>query len=114
MTLFQPHRYTRTRDLFEDFVSAFGSTDLLFLTEVYAAGEEPIAGASSEKLVEAMLARANLGGVVFKNKEGLAEEIAKLLQPNDVVVTLGAGDIFKVGKKLAQRLRKSDKNSALH
>ncbi len=114
VTLFQPHRYTRTRDLFEDFVSAFGSTDLLFLTEVYAAGEEPIAGASSEKLVEAMLARANLGGVVFKNKEGLAEEIAKLLQPNDVVVTLGAGDIFKVGKKLAQRLRKSDKNSALH
>lgn len=114
VTLFQPHRYTRTRDLFEDFVSAFGSTDLLFLTEVYAAGEEPIVGASGEKLAEAMLARANLKGVVFQTKEGLAEEVAKLIQPNDVVVTLGAGDIFKVGKKLAQRLRKSEKNAALH
>jgi len=115
VTLFQPHRYTRTRDLFDDFVSAFGSTDLLFLTEVYAAGEEPIAGASGEKLAEALLARANLGGVAFQaDKEGLAEEVAKLLKPNDVVVTLGAGDIFKVGKKLAQQLRKLEKSSLIH
>lgn len=115
VTLFQPHRYSRTRDLFEDFVSAFGNTDLLFLTEVYAAGEDPIAGINGEKLAQAMIAKSNLGGVSFRaDKEALAAEVAKLLQPNDVVVTLGAGDIFKVGKQLAQQLRKSEKNSLIH
>ncbi len=114
VTLFQPHRYTRTRDLFEEFTFAFGNTDLLLLTEVYAAGEDPIAGINGEKLAQAMLAKSNLGGVLFKaDKESLAAEVAKLLQPNDIVVTLGAGDIFKVGRKLAQYLRKMEKNSLL-
>ncbi len=115
VTLFQPHRYTRTRDLFEDFVSAFGNTDLLFLTEVYAAGEDPIAGVNSERLAQAMIEKTKLERVTFKaDKEALAAEVAKLIQPNDVVITLGAGDIFKVGKKLAQQLRKSEKNSSVH
>ncbi len=114
VTLFQPHRYTRTRDLFEDFVSAFGNTDLLILTEIYAAGEDPIAGVNSETLAQAMLEKAIHKVDYRADKEKLAFEVAKIIQPNDVVVTLGAGDIFKVGKQLAQQLRKSEKNSLIH
>src|SRR3989442_14931637 len=90
ITLFQPHRYTRTRDLFEDFKQAFGSTDILLLTEVYAAGEDPIEGVNGRKLAEALIAQRSGQSVYFNpDKEGLAAEVARLLQPNDVIVTLG-------------------------
>jgi UDP-N-acetylmuramate--alanine ligase len=109
ITLFQPHRYTRTRDLFEEFKQAFGNTDLLLLTEVYAAGEDPIEGVDGKKLADALLAQRSSQSVYFNpDKEGLAQEVTRLLKPNDVVVTLGAGDIVKVGKKLAQWMKKNE------
>jgi UDP-N-acetylmuramate--alanine ligase len=113
ITLFQPHRYTRTRDLFEEFKQAFGNTDLLLLTEVYAAGEDPIDGVNGRSLAEALIAQRSNQSVYFNpDKEGLAKEVERLVKPNDVIVTLGAGDIVKVGKKLAQWLRKNQKNVA--
>ncbi len=110
VTLFQPHRYSRTRDLFQDFEQAFGNTDVLFLTEIYAAGEDPIEGVSGKKLAEALIAHQNGQKIYFESdKEKLVEETVQFIKPNDVIVTLGAGDIVKVGKKLAQGLRKKEK-----
>ncbi|MFO1518088.1 MAG: UDP-N-acetylmuramate--L-alanine ligase [bacterium] len=111
VTLFQPHRYTRTRDLFAEFQGAFGNTDLLLLTEVYAAGEDPIAGVSGESLALAMKKKKDETGIYFSaDKETLADEAARIIRPNDVIVTLGAGDIVKVGRKIAQWLRKKEKH----
>ncbi|MBL7685954.1 MAG: UDP-N-acetylmuramate--L-alanine ligase, partial [Deltaproteobacteria bacterium] len=114
ITLFQPHRFTRTRDLFVEFQESFANTDVLLLTEVYAAGEDPIAGATGKSLAEAMLQKTSGNKVFFQaDKELLAEEVSRLLQPNDLVVTLGAGDIVKVGKKLAQVFRKKEKSISM-
>jgi len=109
VTLFQPHRYTRTRDLFDEFVQAFDQTDLLFLTEIYAAGEDPIEGVSAQKLVEALHTKRN-GSVSYSvDKDLLVEELLKVMQPGDVILTLGAGDIVKVGRKIAHCLKKKSK-----
>jgi UDP-N-acetylmuramate--alanine ligase len=113
ITLFQPHRYTRTRDLFNEFQEAFGNTDLLLLTEVYPAGEDPIQGVTGKRLAEAIAAQMRAHGIYFaSNKEILTEEVVRLVQPNDVIVTLGAGDIVQVGRRLAQWLRKKEKHSS--
>jgi UDP-N-acetylmuramate--alanine ligase len=104
VTLFQPHRFTRTRDLFADFTQAFEDTDLLFLTEIYPAGEEPIVGVSSRALYDAMASEK----VVFHpEKVGLAALVRERLQPGDIVLTLGAGDITKTGHELAKDLKKN-------
>ncbi len=109
VTLFQPHRYTRTRDLFNDFVQAFDQTDLLFLTEIYAAGEDPIDGVSSQKLTEVLHQKRN-GSVSYSvDKDLLVEEVLKIIQPGDVILTLGAGDIVQVGRKIAHWLKKKAK-----
>ncbi len=110
ITLFQPHRYTRTRDLFEEFQKAFGNTDILLLTEIYAAGEEPIKGISGQKLANALKIESTKNKIYFsQNKEELMSQASELIQPDDVVVTLGAGDIFQVGRKLAQQFRMKKK-----
>jgi UDP-N-acetylmuramate--alanine ligase len=117
VTLFQPHRYTRTRDLFQEFQQAFGGTDLLLLTEIYPAGEEPIEGVSGRRLAEAMKEGGQGNEVHFSpDAEDLMDQTSRLIQPNDVIVTLGAGDIVKVGKKLAQWLKKKEKHvvSGIH
>ncbi|HEX5033159.1 MAG TPA: UDP-N-acetylmuramate--L-alanine ligase [bacterium] len=102
VTLFQPHRYTRTRDLFQDFTQAFGEADKIFLTEVYAAGEEPIVGVSSRSLFDAM----DQQKVVYHpDKQSLAAAVAEQTEKGDVVLTLGAGDITKIGHDLAKRLK---------
>ncbi|HKY64556.1 MAG TPA: UDP-N-acetylmuramate--L-alanine ligase [bacterium] len=102
VTLFQPHRYTRTRDLFQDFTQAFGEADKVFLTEVYAAGEEPIVGVSSRSLFDAM----DQQKVVYHpDKQSLAAAVAEQAEKGDVVLTLGAGDITKIGHDLAKRLK---------
>ncbi len=104
--LFQPHRFTRTKYLFHDFVGAFAPVDHLIITDIYAAGEEPIQGINSEALVAAIKKKKN--GLKPQKVEysphvsGLASAVFPRLQPGDLVLTLGAGDIYKVGKELAQ------------
>ena len=97
---FQPHRYTRTHDLFEDFCSAFNDADLVFLTDIYAAGEEPIAGATSEKLAEAVRAHGHPDVTWVGKRTDLLEPMLARLQPGDIVLTLGAGDITYTGPEL--------------
>ena len=105
IALFQPHRYTRTRDLFEEFLSAFDDADTLVLTEVYAAGEESIEGVNGEALYRALKKRGHVDVRFVPHKEELAAAMLAVVQSGDVVLTLGAGDIYRTGVELLSRLR---------
>ena len=103
MAAFQPHLFTRTRDLHAEFGAALAAADRGFLTEIYPAREQPIAGVSST-LVRAGVERA--GGQVawLGARDALAEALAGAVQDGDVVLTLGAGDITRTGPELLHRL----------
>jgi UDP-N-acetylmuramate--alanine ligase len=102
--LFQPHRYTRTRDLLEEFTHAFDQADVLLVTDVYPAGEAEIPGVTGETLADAIRAAGHPSVTWAGRKDQLAERTRPLLQSGDMVITLGAGDIWKVGPELLERL----------
>jgi UDP-N-acetylmuramate--alanine ligase len=104
VVLFQPHRYSRTRDLIEEFTHAFDQADLLFMTDIYAAGEAPIPGVSGAALADRIKAAGHQGVTFVEKKETLPDQVLPHLQPGDLVVTLGAGDIWKAGTGLLARL----------
>jgi UDP-N-acetylmuramate--alanine ligase len=97
--LFQPHRYTRTRDLMPEFATAFNDADVLLLTDIYAAGEEPIAGATAESLADAIRACGHRD-VSLVPRADLARVARERVRPGDIVLTLGAGDITAAGPEL--------------
>jgi UDP-N-acetylmuramate--alanine ligase len=94
--VFQPHRYTRTRDLFEDFVRVLGKADQLILAEVYSAGEPPLAAADSKALARSIRVAGHVEPVYVELVSELPQAIHKTVQPNDVVVVMGAGSIGTV------------------
>ncbi len=101
VVIFQPHRYTRTRDLFDDFVHVLSGLDTILITQVYPAGEAPIAGCGARSLCRAMRKRG--GDPVFiKDLPALHEVLPNILQPNDVLLTMGAGDIGGFAGQLAK------------
>jgi UDP-N-acetylmuramate--alanine ligase len=102
--VFQPHRYTRTRDLYEDFVSVLSTVDVLLLLEVYAAGEAPVAGADGRSLSRSIRQRGPLDPIFVTAIEEVPAILAGQLQNEDVVLTQGAGDIAS----LTQLLRAYD------
>jgi UDP-N-acetylmuramate--alanine ligase len=102
---FQPHRYSRTRDLFNDFLSAFDDAEHLFLTDIYAAGEERIEGVSGETLFQALRRRGHLDVEYRPTRDALCASLLEALRPGDLLVVLGAGDIYKVGEEILQTLR---------
>jgi UDP-N-acetylmuramate--alanine ligase len=104
IVLFQPHRYTRTRDLLEEFSQAFGDADHLFLTEIYAASETPIPGVSGARLADAIRAVGRPTVTFIEQKDQLVEAVHPQLKPGDLVLTLGAGDIWKTGPALLAKL----------
>jgi UDP-N-acetylmuramate--alanine ligase len=104
VVLFQPHRYTRTRDLAGEFARAFDQADVLFMTEIYAAGEPPIPGVSGQRLAESVRAAGHPSATWVERREGLADAVLPALRPGDLVITLGAGDIWKTGTELLERL----------
>jgi UDP-N-acetylmuramate--alanine ligase len=101
---FQPHRYTRTRDLFADFTTAFNDADVLLLTEIYAAGEEPIAGISGDALAGAVRAHGHRSVTFVAERARLAQAVKERVREGDIVITLGAGDITAVGPELLAML----------
>jgi len=101
---FQPHRYSRTRDLFEDFTMALSEVDVLVLLEVYAAGEEPIAGADSRSLARAIRTRGQVDPVFIETIEDLPQTLAAVVQDGDIVLTLGAGNVGVAANTLADDL----------
>jgi UDP-N-acetylmuramate--alanine ligase len=102
---FQPHRYTRTRDCFEDFVGVLSTTDVALLTEVYAAGEAPIVAADTRSLIRAIRVMGKNDPIFVETTEALPEAILNIAQADDVVIVMGAGSIGQVAaktKELAQ------------
>ncbi|MFN5011767.1 MAG: UDP-N-acetylmuramate--L-alanine ligase, partial [Gammaproteobacteria bacterium] len=101
---FQPHRYTRTRDLLDDFAGVLSTADVLLVTEVYAAGETPIAGADGRAICRAVRSRGHVEPVFVPRVEDLAAPLADLLRDGDVVLAMGAGNISAVAHDLPRRL----------
>jgi UDP-N-acetylmuramate--alanine ligase len=104
VVLFQPHRYSRTRDLADEFAHAFDQADVLFMTDIYAAGEQPIPGISGQALVNAVRASGHSAVTYVERKETLPDQVLPALKPGDLVLTLGAGDIWKAGLSVLDRL----------
>jgi len=104
VTAFQPHRYSRTRDLFEDFVKVFSDVDVLVLLDVYPAGEEPIAAADGRALSRAIRARGQVDPVFVDAVTDLPAVLCSVLRDGDVLLTLGAGDIGAAAAKLPEQL----------
>lgn len=105
IVLFQPHRYTRTKDLLDEFSVSFRDADLLVVLDIYPAGELPIEGVTSENLVE-KIREAGLNDVIYeKDKEVVASLIISNAKKGDIVLTLGAGNVWKIGEEIVNKLR---------
>jgi UDP-N-acetylmuramate--alanine ligase len=99
--VFQPHTYTRTKALFDDFTDAFQSVDELILTDIYAAREKDIYNVSSEKLAQAITSKHPEQHVHYmKEFDEIADYLNQHIGPDDIVITMGAGDVYKVGNLL--------------
>jgi UDP-N-acetylmuramate--alanine ligase len=98
---FQPHRYTRTRDLFDDFASVLSGVDALVLTEVYPAGEAPIAGADARSLARGIRTRGRIDPVVVNGAADLVDVLPDILEDGDLLLVMGAGDIGQLAQRLA-------------
>ena len=103
---FQPHRYTRTKALMDDFITSFNEADVLIVTEIYAASEEKIEGISGMLLSEKIRASGHKNVLFAATKEEVADKILEIAQPGDLVVTLGAGDINKICDRLKEEWSK--------
>jgi len=104
VVMFQPHRYTRTNALFKEFCTAFHDADLLLLTDIYAASEQPIPGVSSEALVNEMKLHGQRQVQLVPDLDDLPQAVLPLLEEGDVVLTLGAGNICHAGEQLLSQL----------
>lgn len=102
VVVFQPHRYTRTRDVFEDFVRVLSQADVLLLTEVYPAGEDPIVAADSKSLARAIRVQGKVEPIYIETVDDLPDAILSIVQDGDVVLAMGAGSVAKVAPQIAQ------------
>ncbi|OUD15054.1 UDP-N-acetylmuramate--L-alanine ligase [Thioflexithrix psekupsensis] len=100
VVIFQPHRYSRTRDLFTDFVEVLTTVDVLFLLDVYPAGEKPIPEASGQRLYEAIAATQHVDVYFIDNSEDLVHQLCPMLHDQDILLTLGAGNISTIAYQL--------------
>jgi UDP-N-acetylmuramate--alanine ligase len=104
--MFQPHRYTRTRDLLDDFANVLSSVDVLFVTEVYAAGETPIEGADGRAICRAVRSRGKVEPVFVEKLSNIAAALKAVLRADDVIVTMGAGHIGATAQDLPAALNR--------
>ena len=104
ITIFQPHRYTRTQLLWDEFGQSFSNTDILYLTEIYPAGESPIEGVTSSLIAESIKKHENRDTEIIENFDDIPNIVKETAKPGDVIVTLGAGDIYKAGKMILEVL----------
>ncbi len=102
--IFQPHRYSRTRDLFEDFVQVLSTVDVLILMDVYSAGEQVITAADGRTLSRAIRMRGQVDPIFVENIDDVAKVLAAVTQPDDVVLTLGAGSVGYIATQLPTQL----------
>ena len=102
---FQPHRYTRTKELFDEFVTAFYDADVLVLTDIYAASEQPIEGVSAETLAAAIRKHGQRDVTYVADRQAIADHLATVVKPGDIVLTLGAGNIWQAGEAFLSKLQ---------
>jgi len=104
MVVFQPHRYTRTRHLYDSFVVSFNQADFLIITHIYGAGEEPIPGVDGRSLYKGIRDRGHRAVTFCPDKDDIISLLLNEMRPGDLVLTLGAGDIHLVGTELLKRI----------
>ncbi len=110
--LFQPHRFTRTQALFEEFLTAFMDSDLLYVMDIYPASEKPIEGVTSEALCEGIKSRGHKKVTYVPNRDAIPSVISNELEPGDAVITLGAGNVTNMGPMILDALRTKEKTGA--
>lgn len=106
VAIFQPHLYSRTQDFSDDFGRSFFYSDLLIITPIYPAREKPIPGVTGELIAKAAIKSGHKNVVYIDSNENIVDKIAPLIQSNDCIVTLGAGNIYKYGEELIEKLKK--------
>lgn len=106
--IFQPHRYTRTQHLLDEFARSFHQADAVYLMDIYAASEPPIAGVSSEVLVERLQDFGHRGARYCGSMESAVAAVVEAAAPGDVIVTMGAGSVWQAGEKILARLREQE------
>jgi len=104
VTVFQPHRFSRTKALFDEFVTAFYQADHLVIMDVYAAGEEPIPGVEASDLAKGITEHGHRSCVYTGDAEATLDHLLKVLRPGDMVITMGAGNVWQVGETCLQRM----------
>ena len=107
--VFQPHRYSRTKLLYEEFCKCFGNCDKLILTHIYSAGEDPIPGVSGKNLAESIKITTGKDVTYIDSFARLEEYLFKNCQAGDLVITMGAGDVFRIGEELVREFRQIEK-----
>ncbi len=113
VVLFQPHRYTRTQALADDFGKVLQAADLVFITDVYPASEPPIPGVTGQTIVDAMKIHGDIPSKFLPNLESAHHRVGNALEPGDLLITLGAGNVHEVGTRLAADLKILDEMRAL-
>ncbi|HRR98924.1 MAG TPA: UDP-N-acetylmuramate--L-alanine ligase [Candidatus Sumerlaeia bacterium] len=104
IAIFQPHRYTRTRDFHNEFAGAFKDADVVIITDIYPAGEKPISGVSGRMIYDGLVRNNHPNPIYVSNMDDICNTLISLIVPGDVIFTMGAGNIWKVGDRLLQRL----------
>lgn len=104
VVLFQPHRYTRIRDLFEDFMTAFYDADVLIVTEIYSAGEPPISGINARRLYEGIKQYGHKDVTLIQDSKNVEKHLIEFLEEGDFFLTLGAGDVWMAGENIMKGL----------
>jgi UDP-N-acetylmuramate--alanine ligase len=109
VVVFQPHRYTRTQQLLEKFFTAFNQADTLVVMDIYAAGEKPIPGISGQTLYEGIRKYGHKNVTFISDREKIVEYMVSVLKKGDLMITLGAGDVWKLGEQVVEKLKHGDK-----
>jgi UDP-N-acetylmuramate--alanine ligase len=104
VVVFQPHRYSRTRDLADEFAHAFEQADVVYVLDIYPGGEEPLPGISGQTIVEKIQGAGHPAVHWVNGDPGLIARLQDELREGDVLLTLGAGDVGKIGKELFEAL----------
>jgi len=108
VVIFQPHRYSRTKELMSEFALCFNNADVLFVTDIYAASEQPIEGITAETLTENIKQYGHKNANYVGDVEGAVEKVLPFLQEGDLVITLGAGSITRLSDEILEKLRHGD------
>ncbi len=110
VVVFQPHRYTRTQHLLEEFFTAFNQADKLVVMDIYAAGEKPIPGISGQALYEGIKKYGHKDITYIPDKEKVVVHMLEILRKGDLMITLGAGDVWKIGEQVLEKLHSQQRS----